>query len=159
MTMTFDISFVAQDEARESPVGTAIGVISIGSYRERFIAPTDYWTPEDYRESWLNALRVVLGSEGKAALITSLRDPIARGIVRWWPVYRVRAEIVLQEQLLMLADLTPAFDISQPFRHVLPFSETDDEGTQLSSWRTSVTAVENYLKRGGLRADGRLRRT
>lgn len=52
--MTLTVRFKRPDEAKAfEPQTNAIeGCIGRGSSLESFLAPTDYWTPDDYANNW-----------------------------------------------------------------------------------------------------------
>lgn len=147
--MGFVIEFI--DEPVPNPQETgpaAVGLITIGGYEERFVASLESWGRLDYERSWRNALEVIARGGEKSALISSIRDASAPGIVRWWPIYRVtRREVAIQEHLLVLSETGQQFDVRDPYRLVPPYSTVGEDGERVSEWRTAVDDLRSFLTR------------
>jgi len=111
-----------------------LGEIQIDDFKERFESDESYWSQEKYEAHWRAASeRVAQGLD--AYFITSTPDPKTANFIRGWACYPKEDELVFQEHLLFL-DEFEKFDIEQPYKHMLAYESTSEDGEEISEWRT-----------------------
>jgi len=141
--MSFLIRFkTASDEVSFEPSSDcAEGIISLGDFRESFVARTDYWATEDYHRSWThNLVRVRQGQDGFFA--TDISDPLTAGIFRVWPVVWVEGCCYLTEKLLLRSRAEVDF---RPERipELIDFAHLADSVSRISSWALTVADLRD----------------
>ena len=77
-----------------------LGLITIGSYVERFVATTEYWDVTRYRHHWQQAITRIVQGSPTSTLITSMYDPAVANFIYWWPMYRLDQTVKFQNQIL-----------------------------------------------------------
>ena len=143
---TFGIRFLGAAESGP-PDGVAYGEIQIGAFRERFQSDLSFWKKADYARQWRSAISWILESD-RAAMITSLGDPASANFIRWWVMYREAREIVFQEQVLFINELTAPFDPEVTWKIVRERRTVSENGQEISEWRSSVEALRAFLEVG-----------
>ncbi|MEU7643596.1 hypothetical protein [Streptomyces huasconensis] len=124
----------------------AVGRISVGDFSEDFPMDLSYWGVDDYRASWVRALRIVAGQdEATSCFVSSLTDPATANFVFCWPVYRSGPDVHIQNSIIFLDELTDPFLPDEPWRSVEPRSTVDEDGHQISEWHTDISAVREFL--------------
>jgi len=114
------------------------GRISIASYAETFFAPIGYWTPERYQQQWREGAQRIADRQPVSAFITRMYDPAKSAFIEWWPAWLEREWIQLQNQLLFLDQLTGPFDERDPYSHVGPQIDINEDGIRVSRWRAKI---------------------
>lgn len=147
--MTFCIELLP-DEFIDAESGTQAqyGEITLGTFRERFIALTSYWNAERYRMHWREALVRTVDGAPTSCLITSLHDPARSHLLFWWPLYCIDAVVYVQNAILQFEQLSAPFDPDNPFAFVPPRTTTSEDGHPISEWTVPVADVKRYLDRG-----------
>lgn len=137
--MTFSIELIAT----RAPIGR--GRIRIDEFREEFETSLEFWSPADYRRQWSRALEGLVAGGDRSALITSITDPQTANFIFWWPLYRVDEDIVIQNGVLLLDELTGPFDPERCEAFVPEREQTGESGEQISEWRTSLAEIRDFL--------------
>jgi hypothetical protein len=78
------------------------GRIQIGNFKESIFPLLSYWSKEKYKNQWMRAIqRILARNNAKAALIVDMPSPpyIKNSALVWWPIYRVKESVYLQEHL------------------------------------------------------------
>lgn len=141
--MAFSIELL--DEPVSDIESARLGLITIGSYVEHFVAAIDYWDVTYYRRHWKQALtRIVQGSE-TSALITSMYDPSVANFIYWWPMYRLGDTVRFQNHILFFNELQTSFDPNDPFRFVPERTIVNMDGEHISEWSASIADLESFL--------------
>jgi hypothetical protein len=133
----FDIRFVHDGtEALIDPGPMeSVGEITIGQFREDFIASLTYWDELEYMRQWNDGIeRLCSGQHESSALIQSLEDPATSHHIFWWVLYKVDSVIAFQNQMLILADLSCPFSPDDPYIHIRPRHVANDDGLKISEW-------------------------
>lgn len=132
-------------KVKQKGKGTLIGEIKIGDFCETFEMAGDYWTSIDYEQQWIVGLRRVL--EGKdSCLITSMTDPKYANYIMWWTLYVRRPDVLVHNQLLFLDQLSHDFSVDAPYAHIPVYSNRNEEGDELSEWKTTMADIEVFLE-------------
>ncbi|MEV2251109.1 hypothetical protein AB0I94_11095 [Streptomyces sp. NPDC050147] len=143
----FSIQVASEPSPGEVAAGTgAVGRISVGDFEESFAMDLSYWSVTDYQESWMSALAVLDGgTDSTSCLISSITDPANSNFVFCWPIYREGDDVYVQNSIIFLEELTGDFIPKEPWRSVEPRSTVDEDGNNISEWKTSMGAVREFL--------------
>lgn len=144
--MSFSISLLSEVLRNpESNEVSALGVIRLGDFQESFTASLSYWTAQQYKRHWLEAVeRLVLKMETKSCLVTSMFDPDIANFIMWCPMYRFGDAVYVQNQILFLEQLSKPFRERKLFSFV-PERQTHGEDGKLSEWTVSIEDLESFL--------------
>ncbi|MGW7350327.1 hypothetical protein [Streptomyces sp. NPDC054784] len=105
------------------------------------------WCVADYRRHWRRALRR-LGGSGESAvscLIFSVAEPESGNFVFCWPLYREGDLVVVQNSVIFLDELNPAFDPDRPWLSVGPRESVDEDGNKISEWFTGMSQIDRSI--------------
>lgn len=89
----------------------SLGQIKIGNFQERILIPTEYWSPADYRQQWIEAVDQISKTGDATALITEMYDPSDANFIKCWPIYKEGNTIHIQNRILFLDQLPDQFDL------------------------------------------------
>lgn len=139
----FDICFLSRKPEVQAGGWPALsGRITLGSYAERFLAPVDRWTPEDYEHQWREAAARLLAGRPTAFWTVPWQF--------WWVMWPLGGEAVVQEQFLtpdrlagMSGPLGPLVG-SAPYELVGPRETRTTEGQAVSEWRLLIADVGRW---------------
>jgi hypothetical protein len=123
------------------------GRIKIGVFEEAFCCPITYWDGQRYVRQWRAALRRLIDGESKSALVTSVRDPKVANFLFWWVAFLDGNEIVIQNHVLFLEELTVPFDVNNLYAYVPEMAPVEPGEPPPSEWRTNVREIEKFLNR------------
>ena len=144
--MAFSISLISDPLLELAPGEVAsFGVIQIDSFQERFIASLMYWSVDDYKRHWKQAIERILHSSDVSCLITSMVDPAIATFIFWWPMYRVNETVLIQNQILFLDQLQSPFDEHTPFSFVPKRQTINEDGDVISEWSVRINDLEEFL--------------
>ena len=141
----FDIRFLdAPPEAREEGGYALWGEITLGDYRERFLAPITLWSRERYEQHWREAAdRLLRGGERTAFFTVAWQF--------WWTMAR-QGEVVLVQEELLTGDrgepLGPVLDPEVvPYELLEPVRLQSEDGNEISTWRVTIADVKAFAER------------
>jgi len=144
--MAFSINLIPDPVPNIDPgVVASLGIIQIGLFQERFIASLMYWSADDYRRHWKQAIERILHSSEVSCLITSMVNPIKGNHIFWWPIYRVNERVFIQNQILFFDQLRSPFDERNPFLSVPEHQTIGEDGNSISEWSVQINVLEEYL--------------
>src|SRR5581483_2910236 len=151
----FDISLteelVTEPASEASHAEAVYGKIRIEDHRETFITDLSHWNRTQYEQHWIRALQRLLGDATHSVLITSYSpprpQPTPEDFLVWWPLYRERDVVYVQNQLLFFKQLTHPFSADRPWDSLRPRSTVNPEGLEISEWMTTVENIREYLGR------------
>jgi len=127
------------------------GNIHVEDYRETFITDLSYWNRAEYEQHWITALQRLLGNATQSALITSIvpppKEPTDEDFLVWWPLYRERDFVYVQNQLLFFRQLSRPFSPERPWDSVGPRRTVNPEGLEISEWTTTIESIRSCLSR------------
>jgi hypothetical protein len=141
--MSFSISFLDEPVIYDESDPTAAGRLVIGDWEEVFVSSLFHWSKEDYEAQWLNAIKLLLNGEEKAALIVEYLGPEA-GRLWWWPMYKVESTVYLREQILFFDKLKGPFSLEKAFSFVKERQTFNEDGLAFSEWGESVSEVQEF---------------
>ena len=125
----------------------AVGCITVGDFEENFPMDLTYWSVEQYRESWIQSLRVLESrNEATSCLISSITDPANTNFIFCCPLYRSGNIVCVQNSAIFLEEIEEDFAPGEPWRFVEPRSAFDEDGNEVSEWQTSFDAVSDFLR-------------
>lgn len=123
--------------------GDTVGEIQIGDFKETFGVSMRYWSYVQYLEHWKEALGNLFSGDSKGALISSMDNPtVGGGFAVLWVFYRVGADVVFQNRMLILDDCRPPFDPAEVDRWIPERTTHDEDGMRVSEWRVSFSDLE-----------------
>lgn len=131
------------DEMSE-PKGAASGLITIGSFQERFTAPLDYWGVNDYRRHWYDSINFLISTGKDSCLITAMHDPNTANFIQWWLLYPCGSRVFIQNQLLFLNTLSSPFNVLRPYLHVPAREVINDQGVPISEWESTLNNFVSF---------------
>jgi CdiI N-terminal domain len=144
--MAFSIGLIPDPVPNLDPgVVASLGVIQIGSFQERFIASLMYWSADDYKRHWKQAIKRILHSSDVSCLITSMVNPITGNHIFWWPMYRMNGHVFIQNHILFFDQLQSQFDERNPFSSVTERQTIDEDGNRISEWSVQINELEEFL--------------
>ena len=125
------------------------GEITIANFRERFYASIEYWSGEDYRRQWIDAIgRLLGGSEHTTSgLIADMHDPSTANLITCWALYREVSKVYVHNKLLFLDKLSHPFRIEEIGSYIGGREIVTEEGDKISEWTTSVAELKEFLDR------------
>ncbi|MGW6534080.1 hypothetical protein [Streptomyces venezuelae] len=89
------------------------------------------------------------GSPGRdevdSCLVTSITDPATADFVFCWPLYRRGTDVYVQNAVVFLGELADAFRPTEPWLSVEPRGTVDEDGNEISEWRTTIDEVRAFL--------------
>lgn len=141
--MAFSIELL--DEPASDTQSGRLGLITIGSFVERFVAAIEYWDVTRYHRHWQQAIIRTVQGAARSALITSMHDPTAANFIYWWPMYRLGDAVHFQNHILLLNELKTPFDPNDPFRFVPERVIINNDGEKISEWSASIADLEFFL--------------
>lgn len=142
--MAFSIDLL-DDSAPDIESGR-LGLITIGSYEEHFVAATEYWDVTCYRRHWRQAITRIVQGSVTSTLITSMYDPALANFIYWWPMYRLDQTVQFQNHILFLNELATPFDPNDPFRFVPERTIINSDSEKISEWSASIADLESFLQ-------------
>jgi CdiI N-terminal domain len=149
VSMAFSIGLIPDPIPDLDPeVIASLGVIQIGSFQERFIASLMYWSADDYKRHWKQAIERILHSSDVSCLITSMIDPTTGNHIFWWPMYRVNEHVFIQNHILFFDQLQSPFDERNPFSSITERQTIDEDGNRISEWSVQINELEEFLIKG-----------
>ncbi len=125
--MTLAAQLSVAPECR-GPDGERLGEILINDFREQFSCYLADAATNEFKMIWQAELSALVGG-GQVAV---LRD----GPRFAWIVYREGDKCLVQQRL----------SLDGAFRGLLPYRLKDDDGNTVSTWATSVVAIQRFLE-------------
>ncbi|MGW3118505.1 hypothetical protein ACWDBW_15440 [Streptomyces sp. NPDC001107] len=105
-----------------------------------------YWSIGEYERSWRDSLHIIFdGEERDSCLISSITDPETSNFIFCWPLYRRRESVIIQNSIIFLDELERDFNPLEPWTSVRSRLTVDEDGNAISEWRTTVSAVREFL--------------
>jgi hypothetical protein len=114
---------------------------------EDFWAPTSYWTKARYESQWRQSVKTALAGR-PSALIVSIRDPRYANFVNLWLMYPMADQILLQNQMLALENLSPPLNEEDIGSSVRAYQSHNEDGEALSQWSIPRTLLADFLQQG-----------
>jgi len=125
------------------------GRIVIEEFVEYFTSPMGYWMEADYRHQWREAIGRTVAGAARSCLMTAVYDPERANFMTWWPMYRERGVVYIQNHLLFLDQLTAPLDLRRPCQSVPARRTETDDGMPVSEWATAIEHLESWLRGEG----------
>lgn len=125
----------------------AVGRITVGEFTETFRMDLSFWSTNDYRRSWRNALQALEDNRtATSCLISSITDPETTNFVFCWPLYRSEEDVYVQNSVLFLDELDVRFEPEAPWHFVGPRCAIDEDGNRISEWSTGMAELRLFLE-------------
>jgi hypothetical protein len=124
----------------------ASGRIMIGDFTETFRVPLGFWDEAGYRRSWRCAFDVLsAGPYATACLMTAMTDPSRSNFLACWPLYREGERVHVQITLIFPGETGKRLDPAAPWDHVRPRRETDEHGSKIPEWTTTMNSLREFF--------------
>ena len=141
----FDIRFLdAPPEVREEGGFGLWGEITLGAYREKFLAPTTLWSRDRYEQQWREAADRLLRGAERTAFVTAAWQ-------FWWTMATQGEAVLVQEEILTgdrVEPLGPVLDPDVvPYELLEPVRLRSEDGDEISTWRVTLADVEAFAAR------------
>lgn len=125
---------------------SARGEICIDDFSEVFFAPLVFWGKIDYYKNWVNQL-FKLNSLNKAFLPTTMYSPEGVNFIFGWSIYAEGEWVYLQNNMIPLEGISENFDINELDKLMLPRVTFDEEGREISEWKTTRKSISDFSTR------------
>jgi len=141
----FDIRFLdAPPEPLEEAGFGLWGEVTLGAYRERFLAPLGVWSRERYERQWREAAERFLEGAERTAFFTVAWQ-------FWWTMARDGQTVLVQEELITgerteVLGSAPDPDVV-PYELLKPIRCQSDDGQQISTWHITLADVVAFAAR------------
>jgi hypothetical protein len=142
----FDIAFLHEDPVEEEDDETGLswlslpGMVTLGEYTERFLAPIPDWSRQRYQQQWLEAAtRLVEGCERTGFFTVSFQF--------WWTMWQFGEAVLVHEQIFRPYITGELFDIRNPYAVIEDYRRFSDDGTPVSEWRVTAAAIREFIIR------------
>ncbi len=142
----FNLKFIStKNFSPERKEEVAIGEIRLGNFTENFESSLSFWRIEDYEKQWIEAAKRIFEFD-RTTFITDLDNPKTSNFITWWKAWKIEEEICVQNQLLLLNQLSDSFDIKNPYKFIGNRTTRTEDGDQISEWKISLEDIEIFLK-------------
>lgn len=139
----FDIQITSVEPDKQ--VGT--GQIRIGAFVESFIVDLSFWTVEQYEQQWRQGLERILVGADSTCLVVSLPPPEHANFIVWWVIYRVGADLRVQNGILFTEEFDGVFDPSNPYRYIDARATVSEDGDRISEWAVDESDLVHWFGR------------
>ena len=133
----FRIRFLDEEVKARFGEATLCGEIGIGRFSERFHAPIEYWTVDDYRNQWSAAKRMLQNGEAPVVFAVAVRPrEQLNSFIEFWIVYRRGDDACIQNKAYLCAKLPIGFEEDQHHFQALCGERTTQSSTghAVSEW-------------------------
>lgn len=127
---------------------TVFGKITIGEFSERFLASTEYWSQEQYRKQWVEAVdRLINGPcSNTEALIANMYDPSMANFICCWPLFREGDKVYIHNNLLFMDKIKPPFELDRVGSYIGERETVNEDGDKISEWVTTIGELKGWLQ-------------
>ena len=127
--------------APEQNLGSARAEIVVGNHKETAEVPLHYWSRDQYRAQWREAITKIVAGQQKACLITGMHDPRSANFLDWWLMWREGSTVFIQNQILFMDEIRSNFNENDLERHIPERKTVTDEGEKISEWTVRVQDI------------------
>jgi hypothetical protein len=145
----FDIGFIQNEPPYLDEDGWPglWGQIVLGEFTERFVAPIDWWTRDDYERQWFEGARRLIDGAQESAFVQEAGR-------LWWTAWREGDDVHIQQRLLVDESLSRARTAGVgelPYEVVGLRATHTDDGQLLSTWIVSIADLRAFVDRSATR--------
>jgi hypothetical protein len=140
----FEIAFI-DERFEEEGVAYQWLRLTADEFSETMVADLTTWSPHDYECHWMDQLNSLIHRSDRAALITSMHDPLRAFRVETWPMWRAGDDLFMQSRLLFMLEPAESFDPAKVHDYVGERQPYINEGDP-SEWRIPLRAIEDFLR-------------
>jgi len=119
------------------------GSITLGEFREAFLASALLWRPSRYQTQWRTAATSLVRGASRSAFITSFLHPDAHHNVIW-PAWRVGSQVYIQNRLVLREQIGKIFEPDRVDELVGERAVTSDEGLPISEWSVTLEEIAAF---------------
>ncbi len=124
------------------------GELRLGTERVGFLVDLSHWTVADYERQWKTGIARLLHGSPSSALMTAYRGP-GEATHLIWALWREEGFVYAQEHPVVVTELDPPFDPTNPYGHVGERIPTSLHDLPIPEWR--VDLVQVYADAMGIR--------
>jgi CdiI N-terminal domain len=144
----FRVRFFTRPVQNEAGLFQAGGELCLGSQRIGFVVDLSHWSVAEYESQWKEGTARLLHGAPKSALMTGYRGP-GEATHLIWALWREGGYVYAQEHPVVVTELDPPFDPSDPYAHVGERIATSGLNLPISEWQVDLIHV--YAHALGLR--------
>jgi hypothetical protein len=145
----FSLSFVRNPDRQRfafDPDTETIGRICLDEFEEYFPINITFWSADQYRAQWREALKRICEGADTSCLLTSVDRPDgADTFFDSWFIYRFGAEVVFHNKLLLAEKVGDDFSLDRLCNSAPCYNAISEDGAPISEWRMPLMAVEEFL--------------
>ncbi|WP_426817957.1 hypothetical protein ACP3TC_07860 [Winslowiella sp. 2C04] len=117
--------------------------IVIGGFSEGMQIPLTYWSIEQYRKSWLDALKQGLEDESHSVLAVSMYSPETVNFIFSWVLYYKNTQVIIQNKMIFASEVE-SFSIQKLNNYAGAYDGYSD-GEKVSEWYTTIDEVKEFI--------------
>jgi len=126
---------------------TEMAEIEISDFKESLAISTDYWQPKDYIQQWKDELtKFVSGEQDKLILIVEMYDPKHANLIKVWVVHREKEGLFVNNNIIFTSQIKGKFEINKIHDYISDRSTHNEDGLEISVWKTTEADVKNWLE-------------
>lgn len=143
--MAFSIEI--EDTIRDESTGPWVrGHIVMGDFEESFESPTHFWSPDDYRQHWKEALeRIEAGMD--SGLLTTAYEKNDQWAGFMWTLYFRGGHILIHQMMILPGVNVQSFTPNNPFAEIPEYYREGEDGP-VSEWDVPTAEIVTFLKTG-----------
>ena len=142
----FDLQFISRPETDDEGRVYMRGAITLGDWREEFLAPLGPWTMADYTLAWLAAAERLVAGAPRVGFLHHFAHLDAEYHF-YWQAWREGQRVYFQEGLLLTEQLAAAFRPDSLDVHVKARTEVTQDGERVSQWQVDLEDIVAYVER------------
>lgn len=133
-----NIKFISEDISSNPTKPSYLGIIKIGNFEEKFIAPTSWWSCKDYEKQWKEGLERIYTHDFSCLITVAQLSPKAPLVDRWI-LYKEHDIVYVQNDLVFGNFYRETFN-EEPFnlktcyKYVEPRELKDENGRGPAEW-------------------------
>ncbi|PSH19660.1 hypothetical protein B7R74_12860, partial [Yersinia pseudotuberculosis] len=114
--------------------------IVIGDFNEGMQIPLTYWSIEQYRKSWLDALKQGLENGDHSVLAVSMYNPETVNFIFTWVIYYNGNNVVIQNKIIFAEEIQN-FSIHELNEYAGEY-DAYSEGEKVSEWYITLKEIK-----------------
>lgn len=118
--------------------------IDINDFSEKIYLRTDYWTVENYREQWKDAIKR-LNNDNKACLITEMYNPEHPAFAMMtWPLYREGDNVYIRQVYIPYDQIDKPFTVENAYKEIDDRETSKESNAGPSEWQVKLDNLKDW---------------